>query len=406
MAIMAKRKEKKVLDKKGWVQSFELIGKACVKDYTFKIDEHSKKSDWIYNSINLNVDCGDKYGKVGCELMGGYGAGRNNVIYVHGKDENGGDDFDNRYQIDFDDRFDEDILKDIGELCFIKIGIEKDTKGEVVVNKFLHAYDAIKYLSEALQDGMEIKVRGQLKYTVYDKHVQVRKEINSIYLPREKELSIYEAAFTQSMLLDKYSIGKADKDKCVFPVTAYILEKFKEYNGNDLTEGGAVKGGKFVPLRKTFEYTYDPEDEKSVNRVEKLFKVKKNVTLITCQGVFVEGGAVIQTTEDDLPDDIKELVEMGAYTLEEALALCTENASKERRMLLTRPVIKLVGEDGSKIPQIQKFDNHYSDDDLVLDYLIEADEDDDEPEEDLEADSTEQDDGIDYDSMLDEVLNV
>ena len=135
---MAKQKEKKPLDKKGWVQTFELIGKACIKDYTFKIDEHSKKSDWIYNSINLNVDCGDKYGKVGCELMGGYGAGRNNVIYVHGKDENGGDDFDNRYQIDFDDRFDEDILKDIGELCFIKIGIEKDTKGEVVINKFLH----------------------------------------------------------------------------------------------------------------------------------------------------------------------------------------------------------------------------------------------------------------------------
>ena len=95
-----------------------------------------------------------------------------------------------------------------------------------------------------------------------------------------------------------------------------------------MTEGGAVKGGKFVPLRKTFEYVYDPEDEKSIERAGKLFKVKKNVTLITCQGVFVEGGAVIQTTEDDLPDDIKELVEMGAYSLEEALALCTENARK------------------------------------------------------------------------------
>lgn len=404
---MAKQKEKKPLDKKGWVQTFELIGKACIKDYTFKIDEHSKKSDWIYNSINLNVDCGEKYGKVGCELMGGYGAGRNNVIYVHGKDEDGGDDFENRYQIDFDDRFDEDILKDIGELCFIKIGIEKDTKGEVVVNKFLHAYDVIKYLSETLQDGTQIKVRGQLKYTVYDKHVQVRKEINSIYLPREKELNTYEAAFTQSMLLDKYSIGKADKDKCVFPVTAYILEKFKEYNGNDLTDGGTVKGGKFVPLRKTFEYAYDPEDEKSIERVGKLFKVKKNVTLITCQGVFVEGGAVIQTTEDDLPDDIKELVEMGAYTLEEALALCTENASKERRMLLTRPVIKLVGEDGSKIPQIQKFDSMYSEEDLVLDYLIEADEDKDEeePEDESGTDSTEQDEEIDYDSMLDSLLD-
>lgn len=405
---MAKQREKKMLDKKGWTQSFELIGRACInKDYTFKIDEHSKKSDWIYNSVNLNVDCGDKYGKVGCELMAGYGAGRNNIIFVHGKDENGGDDFENRYQIDFDDRFDEDILNDIGELCFIKIGLEKDTSGKVVVNRFLHAYDAIKYLSETLQDGMEIKVRGQLKYTVYEDHVQVRKEIGSIYLPRENET--HKATFIQSMLLDKYSIGKPDKDKGVFPITGYILEKFKEYNGNDLTDGGAVKSGKFVPLRKTFEYEYDPGDEKTVSRVGKLFKVKKDVTLITCEGIFVEGGAVIQTTEDDLPDDIKELVEMGVYELKDALALCTESVGKERRMLLTRPVIKLVGEDGSKIPQIQRFDSKYSEDDLVLDYLIRRDEDEEEPDHEPEPEtehSESNEEEIDYDTMFKSILDM
>ena len=263
---------------------------------------------------------------------------------------------------------------------------------------------AFKYLSENLKDGTEIKVRGQLKYTVYDEHIQVRKEINSIYLPKEKDK--YKAAFTQSMLLDKYSIGKADKEKCVFPITAYILEKFKEYNGNDLTEGGSVKGGKFVPLRKTFEYEYDPEDEKSIGRAAKLFKVKKDVTLITCEGVFIEGGAVVQTTEDDLPDDIKELVEIGAYTLEEALTLCTDKVGKERRMLLTRPVIKLVGDDNSKIPQIQKFDNKYSEDDLVLDYLIKKDEDEDEVAEEVETETEDQDDEIDYDAMIDSILDV
>ena len=76
-------------------------------------------------------------------------------------------------------------------------------------------------------------------------------------------------------------------------------------------------------------------------------------------------------------------------------------------MLLTSPVIKLVGEDGSKIPQIQKFDSMYSEDDLVLDYLIEADEDKDEeePEDESGTDSTEQDEEIDYDSMLDSLLD-
>ena len=47
---MAKQKEKKPLDKKGWVQTFELIGKACIKDYTFKIDEH--KSHCFYQLHN------------------------------------------------------------------------------------------------------------------------------------------------------------------------------------------------------------------------------------------------------------------------------------------------------------------------------------------------------------------
>ena len=50
----------------------------------------------------------------------------------------------------------------------------------------------------------------------------------------------------------------------------------------------------------------------------------------------------------------------------------------------------------------------YSEDDLVLDYLIEADDDDeevDEVEEDSETDTTEQDEEIDYDSMLDSLLD-
>ena len=76
-------------------------------------------------------------------------------------------------------------------------------------------------------------------------------------------------------------------------------------------------------------------------------------------------------------------------------------------MLLTRPVIKLVGEDGAKIPQIQKFDSMYSEDDLVFDYLIEADDDEevDQVEDDSETDTTEQDEEIDYDSMLDSLLD-
>lgn len=381
---MARVKEKKVLEKKGWVQNFILIGKACVNDYTFKIDEHSDKSDWIYNVINLDVDCGEKYGKVRSELMGGYGAGRDNVCYVHGKKDDGTDDFDNQYRLDWDDRFNEEYLKDIGDLCFINIGIEKDTKGNVVVSKFLQQYDAIKYLSNYLTNDMEIKVRGQLRYSMYQGNVQVKKEINSIYLKKEDEK--YMAAFTQTLLIDKYSVGKPDKDKCVFPITGCVLEKFKEYNGNDLTDGGKVKGGKFVPLRKGFEYEYDPDTD--TERVKKglalAFKAKKGYSQITYEGIFVEGGAVVQATEADLTDEIKELIAAGLYDMDEALSKCTENKGKDRRMIIKRPLIKLVGEEGSKVPQVQIIENKYSEEDLQLDYLIAHEDEDIEEDVDVE----------------------
>lgn len=394
---MAKVKEKKPLEKKNWVQNFTLIGKACITDYTFKIDEHSEKSDWIYNVINLNVDCGEKYGEVNCGLMGGYGAGRDNVCYVHGKNDDGTDDFDNRYTLDWDDRFNEEYLKDIGDLCFINIGIEKDTNENVVTSRFLQPYDAIKYLSEYLTNGMEIKVRGQLRYTEYQGNTRVNKDINSIYLKRENEN--YTASFTQTLLIDKYSVGKPDKDKCVFPVTGCILEKFREYNGNDLTEGGKVKGGKFVPLRKGFEYEYNPEaDQERIKKgISLAFKAKKGYSQITYEGIFVEGGAIVRATEADLTDEIKELIKAGLYDLDEALAKCTENKGKERRMIIKRPQIRLVGEEGSKVPQVQITENIYSEEDMQLDYLIAHDEDD---EENIEVNNDEDESDDDWMNQL------
>ena len=55
--------EKKTISKKDWVSNFNLIGKAKINDYTYKIDEHSEKSNWVYNALNLGVDCGENFGK-------------------------------------------------------------------------------------------------------------------------------------------------------------------------------------------------------------------------------------------------------------------------------------------------------------------------------------------------------
>lgn len=352
--------EKNVITKSDWVSNFTLIGEAKVNDYTFKIDEHSNKSSWIYNSMNLGIDCGEKFGTVFADLMGGYSEDRENIIYVHGKDDNGSDDFGQTFTVDWEDRLNDEVLESVGDLCFITVGLEKTTAGKTYYKNFLSAYDAIAYVQEHLEDGMVVNVRGRLQYSIYNDNVQVRKTIQSIVLSNVDDSSKYVARFTQSVLLDKdsASLKDVDKDKSVMYVNARVLDYLKELNGVEIR-------GQY-PYNVTFEFPMDLTKQETCKKIyEKLLKVKKNVRQVTFEGEFVEGGAVVQTSWEDVPDDIKDLVEIGVYSKEEALQKCSANGSRERRMLLKKPHIKLVGDD--KTPVIQVFDDKYTEDELIID---------------------------------------
>jgi hypothetical protein len=386
--------EKNVITKSDWVSNFTLIGEAKVNDYTFKIDEHSNKSSWIYNSMNLGIDCGEKFGTVFADLMGGYSEDRENIIYVHGKDENGNNDFGQTFTVDWEDRLNDEVLESVGDLCFITVGLEKTTTGKTYYKNFLSAYDAIAYAQEHLEDGMVVNVRGRLQYSIYNDNVQVRKTIQSIVLSNVDDSSKYVARFTQSVLLDKdsASLKDVDKDKGVMYVNARVLDYLKELNGVEIR-------GQY-PYNVTFEFPMDLTKPDTCKKIyEKLFKVKKNVRQVTFEGEFVEGGAVVQTSWEDVPDDIKDLVEIGVYSKEEALQKCSANGSRERRMLLKKPHIKLVGDD--KTPVVQVFDDKYTEDELIIDTGAAEDDEEELPfDEDKSSNESSDDDSM---SWLDEL---
>ena len=369
------------ITKKDWVSNFTLIGKPKIsEDYTYKIDEKSEKSQWVYNSINLGIDCGEKHGVVYAEMMGGYSEENENKIFAHGKKDDGSDNFEEQVVVNWEDRFNDAVLETIGDLSFITVGLEKTDKGQTFYKKFLSAYDAIAYIKEHLTEDMVVNVRGNLKYSTYNDVVQVRKNITSIALSKADDASKYKATFTQSILIDKdsASLKNIDKDKGVMFVDTRILDYVKEVDGVE------VKGQ--YPYKRQFEFAMDFSNEAACKKImEKLFKVKKGITQITFEGDFVEGGAVVTATWDDIPDEIKDLVEMGVYTEEEALAKCTANGGRERRMVLKKPMIKLVGDD--KVPVIQKFEERFTEDDLVLDCLTNKKSKDDEPPFDTGLDS-------------------
>lgn len=366
--------EKKVIKKSDWVSNFTLIGRPKInEDYTFKINQKSEKSAWVYNSMNLGVDCGERYGTVYCEMMGGYSEENENRIYVNPKKDDGSTDFENQMIVDWNDRFNEEVLEDISDMSFLTVGLEKTNADKTYYKKFLSAYDAIAYIKDHLTEDMTICVRGNLKYSEYNGNVQVRKNITSIALSKAEDSSKYKATFTQTILLDKdsASLRNIDKDKGVMFVDARVLDFLKELNGIKLVNAKGEEKGAQYPYKKQFEFAMDFSNEAACKKImDKLFKVKKGVSQATFEGDFIEGGAVVTATWDDIPDDIKDLVEMGVYTKEEALAKCTANGSRERRMVLKKPYIKLVGDEDKKVPVIQVFHERYTEDDLYLDYIF------------------------------------
>lgn len=353
------------IKKTNWVSSFKLIGKAKINDNSFKIDEVSQ-SGWCYNNLNLGVDCGEKYGITYANMMGGYSQVKDNVIYVHGKKEDGTEDWENIFTINWDDRLDEEILDTLGDMCFIKVGLENTENGKLYTQKFLAAYDAINYIKEHLTNDTVINVQGNLKYNFYQGNVTMQRDIRSIFLSKA-EPENFKASFAQSILIDNDSINlKEDVDtnrKCV-SVHARVLDYVKELNGN------TIKGQ--YPLPFTFEYEY--ESEEIFKKIYKLlFKVKKNIRQINFEGDFINTGATVQATMDDVTDDVKALIAMGLYTEEEILTKYAAQGGIERRYVLTRPIVRIEGDAENKqtVPQI--FDDRYTEEDLIINFSSNSD---------------------------------
>ena len=373
------------IKKQNWIARFNLIGTAKVNDYTFKIDEQSQKSSWIYNSMNLGVDCGKDYGNAYCSLMGGFSPERENFVYANSKD-----DFATSIKVAWEDRENDAVLEELHDMNFIKVGLEKTADGKTFTKRFLSPYDAIKYINKHLEDGMAVSVSGNIKYSMYNDAVQMNKEITSIYL-YDGDTDKFHATFTQTVLVDKDSASLKNVDKAtgIMPVDVVVLDYLKELNGNEIR-------GQF-PYHTQFDYMFDMTKPELAKKIyDKLFKVKKGYTQITFEGDFVSGGSTVKPTEDELTDDIKGLIELGIYTLDEALEECSDNGSREFHMFLRKPIIRMVGDEDNKSPVLQMFEEQYDIDDLDMSWAyVKADDDEEQAPFDTD-DETVDDDDLDW----------
>lgn len=345
------------IKKTNWVSNFNLVGRAKINDNTFKIQEVSE-SGWEYNNLNLGVDCGERCGVVYANMMGGFSRERKNVIYVHGKKEDGTDDWQNTFQVDWEDRFNEELLDTIGDSCFIVIGLERTDSDKIFRNRFLSPYDAINYVKDNLETDDIITVRGNLKYSFYNDNVTMQRDIQSIFLSKA-EPKDFRAIFRQSILIDKESVNPKediDTEQNRAKIHARVLDYIKELNGVE------IKGN--YPFYFNFDFDFETK-EKFTSFYKAIFKVTKGITQVNFEGEFVNSGAVVQATTEDISDDLKALIDIGMYTEEEVLAKYASN-NFERRYVLVKPILRKEGDGESATVVAQIFKERYTEDELDI----------------------------------------
>lgn len=357
---MAKTKERKAL-KKGKA-AFNLIGRVKVTDKTFNLD-NSYDSGWTDNSMYVGVDCGNG-NTVYAEMRSGFFPDKDNVIRAYSKDEKDDAGKSKSVEIAWEDRLDESLYDSISDSSFLTVGVEKDVKDKTVYKKFLTAYDAVEYLNEHLEDGMIVNVKGTIGYSEYEGNVSTKKEIASIVLSKINDEADFKATFSQTILVDSKSIGKKNDDKGTMELAAYVVD----YVGKPKIDGEKIEVKKNVTYPKTFEVAINENSEITTKMLQKFFKPKKGkITEITVTGNLVEGGSTVNITEDDIPDDIKELIEMGLYSEEEAeKKIAVGNGSRERRMIVVKPDITYVGTGDDRKPTVAFEDGKYDEDDLYF----------------------------------------
>ncbi len=357
---MAKTKERKAL-KKGKA-AFNLIGRVKVTDKTFNLD-NSYDSGWTDNSMYVGVDCGNG-NTVYAEMRSGFFPDKDNVIRAYSKDEKDDAGKSKSVEIAWEDRLDESLYDSISDSSFLTVGVEKDVKDKTVYKKFLTAYDAVEYLNEHLEDGMIVNVKGTIGYSEYEGNVSTKKEITSIVLSKIDDEADFKATFSQTILVDSKSIGKKNDDKGTMELAAYVVD----YVGKPKIDGKKIEVKKNVTYPKTFEVAINENPEITDKMLQRFFKPKKGkITEITVTGNLVEGGSTVNITEDDIPDDIKELIEMGLYSEEEAeKKIAVGNGNRERRMIIVKPDIIYVGTGDDRKPTVAFEDGKYDEDDLYF----------------------------------------
>lgn len=329
---------------------------------SFETDLVSKNNaSYIYSRLNLKFEDGN--GKTFyLNAMDGYDKVQGKQIRAQIKDSENGE----AMFVNFADRHNETILSQIDGGSLIGVAFDKteDEEGKKKWNfkNFLAMYDVIEYLKSRLQTGMRLQVKGKTRYSEYNGDTQKEFQINTIKLIAEDEQEYSQAkkqmtpiqnnfTFRQDVIIQNGDVDLSEWDeKSIAKVKAKILTKVKKkYTLLNLPLVIRAKDG-------------DEEDKKKRKLViDKFLDVAEGtIRRIQLEGTYNTGYTSAKVSEEDLPEEAKEMIEMGLYDKEEVLQMYAKG-DRVDEMLIVRPAF--FAKKG-EIPKVNLSDADYTVEDL------------------------------------------
>ena len=320
--------------KKG-IRNFSVTGKLKLTNNTFNIDKQKEGSNYVYSNANLALDYGQ--GNVFCNLVGGHFVDKDSTIYALGIKEEDGKiktDYSKSIKVPFNKRFDEDTLKTISLESFTIFNIEKDADGKLISKKFLAKEDAVKYLQATLEDGMILNVSGDISFRLDEQGKTLfTLNIKRIYL-NERENPVLHADFTMTVITDKdtYDTAEGIDENGMAEMNCYVAEYMKEYKGVEKS---------VVPL--PFKFYLDTKNNENWKKIitEYFRPQSKYLAETTIEGSIVSVGNTQSVSLDDIPEDVKQFVELGLISADELAKIATNNNSLVQMMVFNRPRITI-----------------------------------------------------------------
>lgn len=326
--------------KKG-IRNFNVTGKLRLTNNTFNIDKRKEGSNYIYSNANLVLDCGQ--GNVFCNLVGGHFVTGENTIYALGVKEEDGKirtDYQKQIKVPFENRFDDSILKNISLDSFTIFNIEKDSDGKLISKKFLAKEDAVKYLQATLEDGMVLNISGDISFRVDEQGKTLfTLNIKRIYL-NERENPVLHADFTMTVVTDKdcYDSLEGVDENGMVEMNCFVTEYMKEYHGIEKS---------ILPLPFKF-YINTKESDNWKKIISEYFRpMNKYLAETTIEGNIVSVGNTQTVGLEDVPEDVRKLVELGLISESELAKIATNNNSLIQMMVFNRP--RVIIQDGKML---------------------------------------------------------